>query len=99
MSRPSKRKMKSEIRAVADWAETHGWTLQEGKDSNGHWVLKHPKGGVVKLPDTPSDVRGVANARAEIRRKSGIRNDSGPAARYRHESRRRGGFDMDAALK
>ena len=37
-------------------------------------------------------------ARAEIRRKSGLPNDSGPAAKYRHEPRQ-DRFSMEAALK
>lgn len=98
MPRPSQRKMKSVIRDLVIWAEAHDWDLQEGKDSNGHWVLRHPEGGVVRLPDTPGEYRGIANARAEIRRKSGLPSESGPAARYRHESRRER-FDMDAAIK
>lgn len=90
--------MKAQIRALVDWAEAHEWVLQPDKDGNGHWVLRHPGGGVVRLPDTPGEHRGLLNARAEIRRKSGLPNDSGPAAKYRHESRR-DRFDMDVAVR
>lgn len=96
--KPSTRKMKPEIRAVVEWATEHGWTLQERKDGNGHWVLRHAGGGIVRLPDTPGEYRGFANVKAEIRRKSGLPNTSGPAARYRHE-RHREGFDMEAAVR
>jgi hypothetical protein len=87
-----------EIRRIVDWAKPYGWELLSKKDGNGHWVLRHAEHGVVRLPETPGEIRGLANARADIRRKSGIPNDSGPAGRYRHEGRRNG-FDMDAALK
>ena len=90
--------MKAQIRAIVDWAESHEWELQPDKDGNGHWVLHHPRGEVVRLPDTPGERRGLLNARAEIRRKSGLPNDSGPAAKYRHESREER-FSMEAALR
>lgn len=97
--RPSTRKMKAEIRAIVEWAESHGWELQPAKDGNGHWVLKHPeRKATVRLPDTPGEYRGLANAKAEIRRKSGLPNESRPAARYRHEPHREG-FDMDSAIR
>jgi hypothetical protein len=98
MAKSSTRKMKPEIRQIVLWAARHDWQLQDEKDGNGHWVLKHPRVGVVRLPDTPGEFRGIANAKAEIRRKSGLPSESGPAARYRHESRR-DGFDMDAAVR
>lgn len=96
MAKP--RKMKPAIKAIVDWAKTHGWELDRDKDGNGHWVLRHPEDGVVRLPDTPGEIRGFANARAEIRRKSNLPNDSGPAARYRHE-KRKDRFNMDAAIR
>jgi hypothetical protein len=100
MAKPSKRKMKAAVRAIVDWAATHGWILQGEKDGSGHWILIHPEHGQVRLPDTPSDNdRGLANAKAKIRRMSGLSSDSGPAARYRHESRRRPRFDMEAAAR
>src|SRR5687768_16119421 len=98
MAKSSRRKMKAGIREIVEWSAQHGWNLQNEKDGNGHWVLEHPTDGTVRLPDTPSDTRGLANARAEIRRKSGLASESGPAARYRHEGRRER-FDMDAAVK
>lgn len=98
MPRPARRKLKPEIRAIVEWAETHGWKIQDGKDGNDHWVLKHPTDGTVRLADTPGEYRGFANARAEIRRKSGLPSDSGPAAKYRHEPRQER-FDMDAAVR
>lgn len=96
MAKP--RKMKPSIKAIVDWAKAHGWVLQREKDGSGHWVLRHPTDGVVRLPDTPGEIRGFANAKAEIRRKSNLPNDSGPAARYRHEKRKER-FDMDAAIR
>lgn len=97
MAKPPTRKMKAGVRAVVEWAAEHGWRL-DGKDGGGHWVLRHPKGWAVRLPDTPSEGRGLANAKAQIRRLSGLSSDSGPAAKYRHESRRER-FDMDAAVR
>lgn len=98
MAKPPTRKMKAGIRAIVEWAANHGWLLQDVKDGSGHWVLRHVEHGTVRLPDTPSETRGLANAKAEIRRRSGLPSDSGPAARYRHEGRRER-FDMDAAVK
>lgn len=96
--KPATRKMKPAIRAIVTWAERHGWALQREKDGCGHWVLKHPGGATVRLPDTPGEYRGMENAKAEIRRKSGLPSESGPAARYRHEPRR-DRFDMEAAVR
>jgi hypothetical protein len=90
--------MKPSIRALVDWASQYDWALQPGKDGNGHWVLRHPGGGIVRLPDTPGEHRGLANARAEIRRKAGLPSDSGPAAKYRHEPHEER-FSMEAALR
>jgi hypothetical protein len=90
--------MKPAIRALVVWAEENGWQLQDEKDGNGHWVLRHPDGHIVRLPDTPGEIRGIANARAEIRRKAGLPSDSGPAAKYRHEPHQER-FSMEAALR
>lgn len=98
MAKRPTRKMKAEIRAIVDWAAENGWLLDDRKDGSGHWVLRHPSGETVRLPDTPGERRGLANAKAEIRRKSGLPSDSGPAARYRHEARQ-DRFSMDAAVK
>lgn len=98
MPRQPKHKMKPSLRSVVTWAESHGWRLQSGKDGSGHWVLKHPQAGIVRLADTPGEYRSAANAKAEIRRKTGLPNDSGPAAKYRHEPRRER-FDMEAAVR
>jgi hypothetical protein len=92
-------KLKPEIRQIVEWAERHQWTLTGKKDGNGHWALRHKSGEIVRLPDTPGEYRGLINAKAKIRRISGLPNDSGPAARYRHESRRRDRFDMEAACE
>jgi hypothetical protein len=98
MAKSPMRKMKPGIRAIVLWAVEHGWTLDADKDGSGHWVLRHPTAGIVRLPDTPGERRGLVNAKAEIRRKSGLSSESGPAARYRHEPHR-DVFDMDAAVK
>ncbi len=90
--------MKAQIRELVDWAEAHEWVLQDSKDGSGHWVLRHPGGEVVRLADTPGERRGFLNAKAEIRRKSGLPSDSGPAAKYRHEPHEER-FSMEAALR
>lgn len=99
MPKPAKRKMKPEVREIVDWAEPHGWVLDDRPDGSDHWVLRHPSGETVRLPATPSEYRGTANAKAKIRRISGLPSESGPAAKYRHESYRRPRFDMDAAVR
>lgn len=90
-------KLKPEIRALVEWAAPYGWSL-DGETGRNHPVLRHTSGAELTLPSTPSDWRGLANTRADIRRISGIPSDSGPAARYRHEPRR-DRFDMDAAVR
>lgn len=101
MAKQSKRKMKAAVRAIVDWAAPYGWTLQGGKDGNGHWILVHPEHGTVRLPDSPSNNdRGLLNVKAKIRRKSGLSSDNGPAARYRHRpTRETERFDMEAAAR
>lgn len=91
-------KLKPTVRAIVDWAAVHGWVLQDAKDGSGHWVLRHPEHGTYRLPDTPGEYRGLENARADLRRLSGLPSDSGPAAKYRHESRTER-FDMEATLR
>ncbi|WP_189951264.1 hypothetical protein [Streptomyces roseolus] len=94
------RKLKKEVREVVEWAEPLGWTLLEETDSHNHWVLRHdPTGQCVHLPCTPRNTRSLENSRAKIRRISGVPNDSGPAARYRHESPRQSRFDMRSATR
>ena len=99
MPRPVNRKLKKEVREVVEWAQPLGWVLLEEKDSNNHWVLRHTASGEdVHLPCTPRNPRTLDNSRAKIRRVSGMSSDSGPAARYRHESRR-SQFDMRSAAR
>lgn len=93
-------KLKPEIQELVDWAQRHRWKLDSKPDGKGHPVLR--KGGsTVRLPLTPSDHRGLKNAYADIRRISGIPSESGPAAKYKHEPKRkyRDRFDMDAAIR
>lgn len=85
-------RLKPEIRKIVDWAAQHGWSLG-GLTGSDHIQLVHISGKTTVLPQTPSDRRSLINAKADIRRVSGIANDSGPAARYRHEGRRPR-FDM-----
>jgi len=95
------RRMKPEIRELVDWAAQHGWSPADDVTGSGHRILKHTSGATVVLPTSPSDYRGLANTKATIRRVSGLPSDSGPAARYRHERRRRPWerFNMDAAVR
>ncbi len=100
MPRPLNRKLKKEVREVVEWAEPLGWALQGETDSHGHWVLRHiATGQDVHLPCTPRNTRTLENSKSKIRRLSGAPNDSGPAARYRHESRSRPRFDMKSAVR
>lgn len=43
-----------------------------GVVGNGHIELRHPNGEVVHVASTPGELRGDDNARAEMRRKSGV---------------------------
>lgn len=100
MPRPAKRKLKREVREVVEWAEPLGWRLTGETDSNDHWLLVHEASGqVVHLPCTPRNCKSLENSKAKIRRLTGISSDSGPAARYRHESQRRSKFDMGSAIR
>ncbi|GHF94425.1 hypothetical protein [Streptomyces hydrogenans] len=99
MSRPIYRKLKKEVREVVEWAEPLGWALQGETDSKNHWILRHVATGQdVHLPCTPRNTRTLENSKAKIRRLSGMSSESGPAARYRHESRQ-SGFDMRSAAR
>ena len=88
--------MRRDVKELVEWAQSLGWKMVDGDNRRPHHMLEHPNGTRVTFPKTPSDWRSLENTRAQIRRASGVRSQSGPAARYRHESRRNG-FDMEAA--
>lgn len=90
--------LKPEMRELVQWAEQHGWHLEDKLDGRGHYVLRYKTGEYVTLSSTPGEYRGTANVRARIRRIAGLPSDSGPAARYRHEGKRRSRFNLDVAI-
>jgi hypothetical protein len=91
-------RLKPDVKSVIDWAVGHGWVF-EGLTKSDHFALRYPdKDAVVYLPQSPSDWRSMRNVKAKIREVSGIPSESGPAAKYRHESRRPR-FDMREVLR
>ena len=57
---------KRELRALLEYAQQHGWDCR--LTSNGHYRLAGPDGALVFTGSTPSDMRSVRNARAQLRR-------------------------------
>lgn len=89
--------MRRDVKELVEWAQSLGWKMVDGDNRRAHHMLEHPNGTRVTFPKTPSDWRSLENTRAQIRRASGVRSQSGPAARYRHKPNRNG-FDMEAAV-
>jgi hypothetical protein len=92
-------RLKPEIRAIVDWAEQLGWTIDPKQRSSGHYLMRHTSGATVTIPNTPSDYRALDNIRAQIRRSSDAEDQSHRSPKYRHERRHRDVFDMDAAIR
>lgn len=57
--------MTPEVRTLLDAARAAGARVRRTR--SGHWQVFAP-GGIVIVPSTPSDWRGLRNARAELRR-------------------------------
>lgn len=59
--------LKREMNDLRRRAERQGWTIELRRSGHLKWVP--PAGGpFVFSPSTPSDVRGIRNTRAELRR-------------------------------
>lgn len=58
------------IRELVDEAKTIGWTFV-GMTGAGHLRMMHPNGSQMTLPNTPSEYRGLKNARAQLERLAG----------------------------
>jgi hypothetical protein len=58
-------KLGKDWRLLIARAQEAGWTLEQG---GKHPKLRSPTGRMIPFPSTPSDHRGLANKRAELRR-------------------------------
>lgn len=76
--------MHKSVRELVEYAKLCGFELA-GIDGGEHYVLVHPNGGRCRIPGTPSDSRGLKNARAQMRRLSGVTPPRPRAGKYRHE--------------
>lgn len=83
--------MHARVRELVAYGERCGFLL-EGMDGRGHYVLTHPNGASVRIACTPGDYRGDDNARAEMRRTSGVTPPRPRAGRGRRQER--SGFRM-----
>lgn len=70
------------VRELMKYAELCGFTV-DGKDGNEHFRLTHPNGSIVRVACTPGDLRGDDNARAEMRRKSGVTPPRANSGKYK----------------
>lgn len=74
--------MHKRTRALIDYGTQCGFSL-DGVDGRGHYLLVHPNGETVRVAGSPGDLRGDANAQAEMRRKSGVTPPRPAAATHR----------------
>lgn len=81
--------MHARVRELIAYATQCGFT-RDGVDGNGHILLIHPNGARCRIASTPGDYRGDDNARAEMRRLSGVTPPRPNAGRFRHAGRRQG---------
>ncbi|MAE64120.1 MAG: hypothetical protein CMJ18_07575 [Phycisphaeraceae bacterium] len=63
--------MNAEVRDLVERVRCIGWSLETTSDGRGHVVLLHENGERCRLPSTPSDHRGLANALAYLERTAG----------------------------
>lgn len=75
--------MHKRARALIRYGEECGFTLSPSVDGNGHYLLVHLNGSRVRVAATPGDLRGDENARAEMRRKSGVTPKRANAGHYK----------------
>lgn len=89
--------MHARVRDLIDYAALCGFTL-DGTDGQGHYCLVHPNGASTRIAATPGDFRGDKNARATMRRLSGVTPPRPRAGHYR-KGERRERFSMRDALR
>jgi hypothetical protein len=65
MAQDNRKKMKELVSTIK---RQKGWEVTM---RNGHYRVKAPSGQLIFLPSTPSDIRSISNARAELRRHGG----------------------------
>lgn len=58
--------MNRDVRDLLDAARGAGAHVRRTR--NNHWQVRVRGGGIVVVPSTPSDARGLLNARAALRR-------------------------------
>jgi predicted RNA binding protein YcfA (HicA-like mRNA interferase family) len=58
---------RKDVGEVIKYAQCRGFECL-GMTGSGHWKLKHPTGGLLILPATPSGSRWVKNVHSDIRR-------------------------------
>lgn len=69
----------NEVQELMKRAKKQGWSVR--KTGSGHWSFKAPSGKTVVVAATPSDPRGMENARAELRR-AGLKEDAPERSRW-----------------
>lgn len=74
--------MNKRARALIEYGKLCGFEL-EGIDGNEHYVLVHPSGARYRVAGTPGDRRGDENAKADMRRLSGVTPPRPNSGRHR----------------
>jgi len=76
--------MHKRVRELIAYAQLCGFRL-DGIDGSEHFVLVHSNGSRYRVPGTPSEYRGDENAKADLRRLSGVTPPKPRAGKFRHE--------------
>lgn len=75
-----------ETRELVEWAESHGWRMGP-YTGTGHIRLIHRTGKSYTIAATPSDWRGLQNAKSALLRTVGERESKPNAAKYKKGDR------------
>lgn len=89
--------MHKRVKELLEYARQCGFELEPEMDGQGHYVVTHPNGQRYRLAATPGSYRGDTNARADLRRISGVTPPRPRAAKYTTRPNR-DGFSMDRAV-
>ncbi len=74
--------MHKRTKELIEYGKLCGFVL-ESIDGNGHYLLRHPNGSVHPVASTPGDYRGDRNAKATMRRLSGVTPPRPHSGKYR----------------